>query len=352
MAVVKTDALTIQIKNVDGSELNIHPDVLSIEPTLEAMPIYQLVRNTSFTRTNKLSFEYKTRAKSAFQEWKNDGSDNDPRKNTNGKNPVLEVIEITLTKSDIKWYREDIDKVDVGTDQFNSYIEQATVAILASIRDEKDASMFPVIEAGATSVDASGYPQIAVDGSISRKALPKGALKRVVEEDFKIFTGDATTTEGIKFSNRLHATARALMRIGAKGTAEEAFALATYGQKKANIIHIVDELAVDVLALVPNVLTSPKAYQDMFIDGELNVHKGFMMISAVRMPENYNFFTITKGIRGTVGLAEQSTKDMLFRVKEHPIAPDDYWRLEARQFWKYKAVEPHFAFVSKVKVTP
>lgn len=349
MAVVSTDALSIQIKNVDGSQINIHPDVLSIQPTLEAMPIYQMVRNTSFTRTNKLSFEYKIRAKSAFKAWTNDGTATDPRTNSNGQNPVLEVIAFTLSKSDIKWYREDIDKVDVGTEQFNAYIEQATAAVLASIRDEKDGAMFAVIETGAADVDANGYPQLKSDGTVAKAALPTGAVARVETKDYKIFTGDATAAEATLLSAAIHKRCFELTRIGAKNSVEEAFALATYGNVKSNVVILVSELVVDTLQLVPNLLTSPRGFQDIFIDGEINMHKGYMMLSCARIPEDRNFYVITKGVRGTVGLAEQSTKDMLFRVEEHPIAKDDYYRFEARQFWKWFAVEPWFAFVSKAK---
>lgn len=349
MATVKTDALSISIKNVDGSEINIHPDVLAIEPTLEAMPIYQLVRNTSFTRTNKLSFEYKIRAKSAFKDWKNDGSGDDARNaSLSGKFPVIDVLDITLTKADKKMYVEDIDKVDVGTEQFNSYIEQATVAVMSSIRDAKDGAMFKAIEDGATAVDATGYAQLKADGTVAKSALPAGALARVETKDY--FAGGvdgATAVEAKAFATSIHTRIRAILRMGAKNSVEEAFALATYGNKKANIVVIVDEIYTSVFDLIPNVLTSPRGYQDLFIDGELNIFKGVMMVSAVRIPEKRNFYVITKGVRGTVGLAEQSTSDMLFRVKEHPTDPEDYWQLKAYQFWKWQAVEPHFAFVSK-----
>ena len=347
MATIKTDALSIQIKNTDGSEINIHPDVLAIEPTLEAIPVYQLVRNTSATRTGRLSIEYKIRAKSLFKTFKNDGSTDDPRNSQNliGAGNVVDVQSITLTENDIKWYKEDIMKVDMGTSQFNSYIEQASVAIISSIRDDKDGAMFDAIVAGATKADLGvPYMTSGTDATVVKTA-PKTIDAKLERVQVEAFENDEAGAKALSLS--MHTKANNLLKMGAKNSKEALFAMATYGNKKSNIIILADYLIVETLGLIPNLLTSPKGYQDLFVDGEINIFKGYMLIASARFPETSNFMVITKGVRGAVLLIEQETQDQLMTVSPHPSSPETHNQLRATQMWKWGTPEYWFAYVSK-----
>lgn len=343
MAVIKTDAVSITIKNQAGDKFDLHPDLLAIMPTLEAKPVYELVRNTSITRTSKLSFEYKVRLKTAFRKLVLDGGANDERDRTKEKYPVLLVQAFTLTENEMNIYKEDIFAVDTATEAFKGYVEQATVAIIAQIRDAKDGDMFAAIDAAATATDANGYVQIdPATGASALAALPAGAIAR---QHVKAYT--ATAADAQILITDIHKRANALVQIGSKGNVEQNFALATYGNVKSNIVILVEMNLIDIIQLVPNILQAPKAYQDMFIDGEINIFKGYMMITAARVPATWNYCVITTGIRGTVGLMENATLDQLMSVIPHPTNPLTHTQLQAHNMYKWHAVEPWFAFVSK-----